>query len=131
MINIQSVDVSAGLLYIVINNPYHPVSAAWGGTSGAIWAFALYLTVIAVPLQFIYRYGLICRSRPYTRREIMAMCAVALAYIAVHAILCPITMHPRSPTYDAILQKNPVYRNSMPNAYLAEDAVSLSWITVL
>ncbi|CAD5228807.1 unnamed protein product [Bursaphelenchus okinawaensis] len=117
-----TLDVRSGLLYIIIDNPYHPVNSSLGAFTASFWTFSLYLTVVAIPLQFIYRYGIIARHSPYSRGQLMLMILGFVAYITVHSFLCPVTMHEKSKVYDDMLELNPIFKNNLPNAYLVGDS---------
>lgn len=75
-------------------------------------------------MQFIYRYGIVCRSKPYSGNQIRAMIFGFILYVGLHAALCPVTMHNKSKEYDDILNGNPIFHGNLPNAYLVGDSVS-------
>uniref|UniRef100_A0A1I7RJY8 G protein-coupled receptor n=1 Tax=Bursaphelenchus xylophilus TaxID=6326 RepID=A0A1I7RJY8_BURXY len=117
-----TLDVRSGLLYIVIDNPYHPTNKTLGAFSASLWTFSLYLTVLAIPLQFLYRYGILARSKPYSKGQILIMICGFVVYALAHSALCPVTMQNRSKEYDELLELNPIFQKNLPNAYLVGDA---------
>uniref|UniRef100_A0A1I7RK02 N-acetyltransferase domain-containing protein n=1 Tax=Bursaphelenchus xylophilus TaxID=6326 RepID=A0A1I7RK02_BURXY len=126
LITMETVDLHGGILYMFPANPYFPtniISARW---ASSFWIFALYMTIMALPMQFMYRYGLLCRDKPFTAKHLAGTFGSSLVYLAIHCYIFKFTFKSPSPFYTKILAENPIYTNDMPSDYIAGDARELN-----
>ncbi|CAD5228574.1 unnamed protein product [Bursaphelenchus okinawaensis] len=126
LITMETVDLHGAILYMFPANPYFPtniISARW---CSSFWIFALYMTIMALPMQFMYRYGLVCCDKPFTNRQLAGTYGVSLLYLLVHCYIFKFTFKAPSKEYTKILAENPIYTNDMPSDYIAGDAHELN-----
>ncbi|KAI6238579.1 Seven TM Receptor [Aphelenchoides fujianensis] len=87
----------------------HPVPVIMIG----IWLFGVNLTVVNIPMEFLFRYSVFCRATPLKRWQFAALYGAFIVWITLHSIgfaVCFITGE-RSKEFASILQKNPIYDN--------------------
>ncbi|CAD5228764.1 unnamed protein product [Bursaphelenchus okinawaensis] len=126
LVTMEVVDLHGAVLYLISDNPNYPKDPNLAVATAAFWIFNLYLTIIVIPLQFMYRYGLVCRDQPFKPYQIVAAYAMGCVYLAIHCFIFPFTFDKRSPKYDQILAENEIYRTHTPGSYIAGDATKIT-----
>ncbi|CAD5220957.1 unnamed protein product [Bursaphelenchus okinawaensis] len=69
--------------------------------------FLIYVSVVIIPIQFIYRYSVI-RNKPYTSGELLKIFIIGGLYPFGHGILCFYTFTEPTPLFDKTFELDPV-----------------------
>ncbi|CAD5235710.1 unnamed protein product [Bursaphelenchus xylophilus] len=125
VITMETVDLHGAVLYLVSDNPYYPQSPTLALVTASFWIFNLYLTITVIPLQFMYRYGLVCRDDPFKKWELAGAYLLGCLYLTIHCFIFPFTFDLQSEKYDEILRENEIYRTHTPKSYIAGDATNI------
>ncbi|CAD5220959.1 unnamed protein product [Bursaphelenchus okinawaensis] len=73
----------------------------------SLQGFLIYVSIVIIPIQFIYRYSVIC-NKPYTSRGLLKIFIIGGLYPFAHGILCFYTFTEPAPLYDKTLERNPI-----------------------
>ncbi|CAD5214733.1 unnamed protein product [Bursaphelenchus xylophilus] len=102
LITLSTATAAKNLVFISVDNPYLPRGPNIVYVAVATQLLTMFLAVAVLPLQFIYRYGVL-RSKPFTKVQMALMGLVCLFAAICHASSCPLVYHPRSDYYDEVL----------------------------
>ncbi|CAD5228083.1 unnamed protein product [Bursaphelenchus xylophilus] len=96
-----------GLFIVATGNPFLRDKQYAALVVSSLQGFLTYLSVVILPIQYIYRYSVV-RNRPLTTYQLIIILLIAMLYPFVHGVLCYLTFNPPTPEYDAILELDPV-----------------------
>lgn len=88
------------------------------------------MTVVNVPMQFLSRYSVVCRSTPYTSFQYCSIYIFSTLYVGAHAGLMYLTFDyegnsTKMDYYEAILKENKMFAGNESLPFVVGDAVSL------
>ncbi|CAD5223468.1 unnamed protein product [Bursaphelenchus okinawaensis] len=108
------------VVFMLVDNPIFPTAPGWTTFAVGTHLFFMFLGVAMLPLQFVYRYG-VMRGQPFTPWQLLAMFSVSLMMGGIHGGLCPFTFSWPSPEWDAVLHQSMGDPNQELPGYLAGD----------
>lgn len=100
----QTFYVYDGVLYYYSSNPYYPRSLTTVYLGAALFSFFVLFSISFTVIQFLYRYGLVVRTKPYSKKFIFGTTTFILLYIIGHHALFWVTFRPPNSEYDDILR---------------------------
>ncbi|CAD5222315.1 unnamed protein product [Bursaphelenchus xylophilus] len=120
LMSFPTIVFSSTRLIPVMTNPLMPREASW--FFFMIQTFFIYLSVMILPIQFIYRYR-VASSKAHTISTIVVPLAFAAVYNAAHTLLLLYTFQSPNEEYDRILSDMGVESGGK---YVVGDVVSIA-----
>ncbi|KAI6202457.1 hypothetical protein M3Y96_00951000 [Aphelenchoides besseyi] len=103
------VDVERRMMFFISDSPLKPQSYVMRQIFAMSWCVGSFILTINVPLQFIYRYSLLCLSSPLRPRQLLGIYCAMLAYVCIHTATFFLTVEPDNNDLEPILRENPVF----------------------
>ncbi|CAD5232973.1 unnamed protein product [Bursaphelenchus xylophilus] len=116
--------VYEGVLYYYSDNPLYPKGQFAAYWSGAMFSFFVLFSIIITVIQFMYRYGLLCRPEAYTKLQIGGAFACFTVYIVIHHYFFWWTFNPPNAEYNDILRRH----GQSLEWYIVADLRSVNWV---
>ncbi|CAD5224441.1 unnamed protein product [Bursaphelenchus xylophilus] len=91
-------------VFMLIDNPYWPKTVWWTYAGLCTNLFFMFLSVGMLPLQFIYRYG-VMRTKAFTRKQMFGFFCVALGFATMHGFASPWTFTPPSAEWEPTIRE--------------------------
>ncbi|CAD5222319.1 unnamed protein product [Bursaphelenchus xylophilus] len=124
-LSIPNVVFSSGVIFILWENPIVHRRSFDVYTCLMVQTFFIYLSVLILPIQFIYRYSVIS-SNGYTFSTVLKVLAGCFAYLTIHCSFLSYTYQSPAPVYDAILRGQGVAEEDL--IYVAGDKDANWWL---
>ncbi|CAD5228079.1 unnamed protein product [Bursaphelenchus xylophilus] len=96
-----------GLFILAAGNPFLKDQQWAALIVSSLQGFLTYLSVVILPIQYIYRYSVI-RNKPLTKSQLIVILFIAMLYPFFHGVICFFTFGPPAPEYDAVFELDPV-----------------------
>lgn len=123
-------DVRFGLMYFVNTGLFENVPNPYAIILISLWLSGVYVTIINVLMQFLYRYNIMCMKRKLSNYEFLAIYCVAIIYSFTHGFAAMVCFDQMNDDYTKVLQTHPMYHfNTL--SYTAGDTVSFLCINIL
>uniref|UniRef100_A0A1I7RWQ4 Uncharacterized protein n=1 Tax=Bursaphelenchus xylophilus TaxID=6326 RepID=A0A1I7RWQ4_BURXY len=124
-------DVQDGIFFILSTGPVGKVPQPYAAIISFIWSWALFLTVVTVPIQFLYRYSQLCLKNQITTRTYVLIYGGFMLAVVVHLVVgfhVYVTDPAALKEYEPLMRRNPMFREHMP---VFTVAITTSLITQL
>ncbi|KAI6198004.1 hypothetical protein M3Y94_01293300 [Aphelenchoides besseyi] len=108
-VTMEMVDVERRMMFFISDSPLKPQSYVMRQIFAMSWCIGSFILTINVPLQFIYRYSLLCLSSPLRPRQLLGIYCAMLAYVCIHTATFFLTVEPDDNNLESILRENPVF----------------------
>ncbi|CAD5233133.1 unnamed protein product [Bursaphelenchus xylophilus] len=92
------------IVFMLVDNPWYPKQQSMTYFAVGLQLFLMFLSVSMLPLQFVYRYG-VMRGKPFTKVQLLGMFFISVCFAGLHGGLTPFTFLPASPKYDIALRE--------------------------
>ncbi|CAD5228073.1 unnamed protein product [Bursaphelenchus xylophilus] len=96
-----------GLFFLSAGNPLLKDLPWSANIVTSFQGFLIYVSVVIIPIQFMYRYSVIT-NKPYTSPQLIRIFMIGITYPLFHGILCFYTFKEPSPEFDKIFIGDPV-----------------------
>lgn len=115
-----------GVLFYYSGNPYYPQTVQTAYLGGATFSFFVLFSISFTVIQFLYRYGLVVRTQPYSKSLLVGIALFVLIYIIGHHALFWYTFKAPNAEYDEILRSH----GENLTAYIVADLRSINSVWV-
>ncbi|CAD5222475.1 unnamed protein product [Bursaphelenchus xylophilus] len=106
-------------IIFVIRNPLADIYPLYGLFAYCFQIFTIFLCVLFVPVQFIYRYRVVTSSDTSLKTVLLPL-LLAASYMVVHCSFLPYTFQRTSPKYDKLLIDNGFEQYAGRNYYVGD-----------
>ncbi|CAD5222473.1 unnamed protein product [Bursaphelenchus xylophilus] len=104
---------------LVIQNPLADMYPLYGLLAYCFQIFIIFLCILFVPVQFIYRYRVVTSSDTSLKTVLLPL-LLAASYMVVHCSFIPYTFQRTSPKYDKLLIDNGFAQYAGRNYYVGD-----------
>ncbi|CAD5222316.1 unnamed protein product [Bursaphelenchus xylophilus] len=123
ILSLPSISFSTTRLITVMTNPFLPRALLWPFFMAQV--FFIYLSVMILPIQFVYRYR-VASSQPHSFNTVLTPLLYIVIFLGIHSAILPYTFQGPSKEYDILLKDLNVDSNG--RKYTVGDVVRNSWI---
>uniref|UniRef100_A0A1I7RWQ3 G_PROTEIN_RECEP_F1_2 domain-containing protein n=1 Tax=Bursaphelenchus xylophilus TaxID=6326 RepID=A0A1I7RWQ3_BURXY len=124
-------DVQDGIFFILSTGPLGEIPQPYAAMISVVWSGAFMLTVVTVPIQFLYRYSQLCLKNQITTRQYVLIYGGFISALVVHLVV-GFHIYVTDPTalkeYEHLLRRNPMFREHVP---VFTAAITISLVTQL
>ncbi|CAD5233129.1 unnamed protein product [Bursaphelenchus xylophilus] len=87
-------------VFMTVDNPFWPKTVFWTYAAISTNLFLMFLSVAMLPLQFVYRYG-VMRAKPFSKKQMCGFFLISLYFATIHGFVSPFTFKPPGPEWEA------------------------------
>ncbi|CAD5228629.1 unnamed protein product [Bursaphelenchus xylophilus] len=118
---LMSMTYGVKVVFAIVSNPMIPGTPCSTRIAIGTQLFCMFLSLNVIPLQFMFRYGII-RGRPFSTLQICGVLFLIVLSAVYHGVFTAMAYLPRTEKYDAILHQVLETNQSLPlPSYLAGD----------
>ncbi|CAD5233451.1 unnamed protein product [Bursaphelenchus xylophilus] len=110
-------DVQDGNLFLLSTGPLGEIPQPYAAMITFFWVWSLLLTVVTVPMQFLYRYSMLCLKNPLSLKHYVLIYGGFILATALHCA-AGVFVFETDPKllkeYEPLLRKNPMFKEHLP-----------------
>ncbi|CAD5233523.1 unnamed protein product [Bursaphelenchus xylophilus] len=117
LITRQFVDMQDGNLFMLNTGPIGQIPQPYSSMITFSWLFSLLLTVVTVPIQFLYRYSQLCLRNPLQFWHYVLIFGGFILAIALHCAAGVLVFETNPAVlreYEHLLRRNPLFHDNVP-----------------
>uniref|UniRef100_A0A1I7RWQ2 G protein-coupled receptor n=1 Tax=Bursaphelenchus xylophilus TaxID=6326 RepID=A0A1I7RWQ2_BURXY len=107
-------DIKEGNIFVLSTGPLGDVPQPYAAMITFSWLWALLLTVVTVPIQFLYRYSQICLTTPITTRQYVLIYGGFILALALHCAAGVVVFETDPEVlkgYEHLIRENPIFKD--------------------
>lgn len=129
----KSIDMREGLMFMFNLGPLRNFGSPVPAISSCFWMTSLFLLIINLPMQFYYRYQMLCTGRTIKLVQFGRIYACAFCYVFLQSCLFSLVYYNRAEEtipYKHVLQKNPLYTEDTPRFIVGDTVIALEYYVI-
>uniref|UniRef100_A0A1I7SKR7 G_PROTEIN_RECEP_F1_2 domain-containing protein n=1 Tax=Bursaphelenchus xylophilus TaxID=6326 RepID=A0A1I7SKR7_BURXY len=123
LLTMMIVEIRAGMMYFITTGPFIHSTYPYNMLMCALWLSGMYVTIMTIMVQFVYRYYALCRTALSITQFVSLYC-LGLTWCLCQGFAAFLCFEAETPENREILQGHPLYSFNTPT-FVTGDTVGL------